>query len=110
VSAAGDVDGDGFDDIMIGASNAVSGTEMTGASYVIFGSTFLNPSVHYVLGTAGDDVLDGAAPGVDVVMGGVGNDELSGNTDDVLNGGAGDDVFHFAGIGSRIVGGPGSTR
>jgi hypothetical protein len=107
VSAAGDVDGDGFDDIMIGASNAVSGTEMTGASYVIFGSTFLNPSVHYVLGTAGDDVLDGAAPGVDVVMGGVGNDELSGNTDDVLNGGAGDDVFHFAGIGSRIVGGSG---
>jgi hypothetical protein len=41
-------------------------------------------------------------------MGGLGNDELSGDIGDVLNGGAGDDVFHFTGAGNnKIVGGSG---
>ena len=108
VSAAGDVDGDGFDDIMIGAPNTGFGTEVTGVSYVVFGSTFLNPAVNYVFGTTGNDVLEGVQAGVDVVMGGLGNDELSGGSGDVLNGGAGDDVFHFASAGNnKIAGGSG---
>jgi hypothetical protein len=108
VSAAGDVDGDGFDDIMIGAPDAGFGTEVTGVSYVIFGSTFQNPSAHYVFGTYDDDVLSGAELDVEIVMGGLGNDELSGGTGDILNGGAGDDVFHFPAAGTnKIVGGSG---
>jgi len=108
VSAAGDVDGDGFDDIMIGAPNTGFGTDVTGVSYVIFGDTFLNPSVNYVFGTTDDDVLEGVQAGVDIVMGDLGNDDLSGDIGDVLNGGAGDDVFHFTGAGNnKIVGGSG---
>jgi Ca2+-binding RTX toxin-like protein len=108
VSAAGDIDGDGFGDIMIGAPNTGFGTDVTGVSYVIFGDTFLNPSVNYVFGTAGNNVLEGVDAGIDVVMGGLGNDELSGDIGDVLNGGAGDDVFNFAGAGNnKIVGGSG---
>jgi FG-GAP repeat/RTX calcium-binding nonapeptide repeat (4 copies) len=37
VGAAGDVNGDGFDDIIIGASNASNGGTGEGSSYVIFG-------------------------------------------------------------------------
>jgi hypothetical protein len=53
-------------------------------------------------------MLEGVGAGVDVVMGGVGDDELSGGSGDVLNGGAGDDLFDFAGAGNnKIVGGSG---
>jgi hypothetical protein len=37
VSAAGDVNGDGFDDVLIGARNADSNGSYSGASYVVFG-------------------------------------------------------------------------
>lgn len=37
VSSAGDVNGDGFDDLIIGASNATNGLYDTGASYIVFG-------------------------------------------------------------------------
>jgi hypothetical protein len=40
VSAAGDVNGDGFDDVIIGASGVDTNGVDSGASYVIFGSTF----------------------------------------------------------------------
>ncbi len=37
VSAAGDVNGDGFDDLIIGASGATGGDTYSGAAYVVFG-------------------------------------------------------------------------
>ncbi len=39
VSTAGDVNGDGFDDVIIGASDYLSGTVLHGAAFIFFGST-----------------------------------------------------------------------
>jgi hypothetical protein len=37
VSSAGDINGDGFDDVIIGASGADPNDDSSGASYVVFG-------------------------------------------------------------------------
>jgi hypothetical protein len=39
VNSAGDVNGDGVDDLLIGAFNATTNTSNSGASYVVFGSS-----------------------------------------------------------------------
>ena len=44
VSTAGDINGDGMDDIIIGAPNALSDTTHSGAAYVIFGTNAGFPS------------------------------------------------------------------
>jgi Ca2+-binding RTX toxin-like protein len=114
VAAAGDINGDGFDDFMIGAPNqSFSYGAAFGLTYVIYGSDlFSGPATgsYDVAGTPGDDqgldALIGSMPfDIEIVMGGLGNDELSGGSEDVLNGGAGDDLFHFGG--NKIVGGSG---
>ena len=94
VAAAGDVDGDGFDDFIVGAEdNSNAGGYDAGAAYVIFGGDFTN-SVDQ-LGTAGNDILTGSA-GVDVLVGNRGDDVLIGNGGaDVLLGGQGDDVLRI---------------
>jgi subtilisin family serine protease len=45
VSGAGDVNGDGFDDVIIGASHANTGTFDDGQTYVVFGSNVTFPAV-----------------------------------------------------------------
>ena len=95
VSAAGDVDGDGLMDLLVGAPNSdpTTGTN-AGRSYVIFGSNhgILAMNKVDVLGTSGVDSLtdDGLAS---TLVAGRGNDTLTATAGSVLYGGAGDDLF-----------------
>ena len=93
VSSAGDVNGDGFADLIVGAPDAESagGADSEGESYVIFGGNFNGAVTH--LGTPGDDTLTGSAA-AETFVGGTGNDTLIGNGGaDAFQGGAGDDVI-----------------
>ena len=111
--SSGDVNGDGFDDLIIGAryaDGAGNTRGYAGDTYVLFGSGTIGGSVDHVthLGTAADDVLTGDAAPNDMV-GGLGNDVLIGNGGaDVLRGGAGNDTLVIADTGFlRVAGGDG---
>lgn len=100
VSAAGDVNGDGLADIIIGAYGTDStppANDNPGSNYVIFGSTtgmFAQTSVDQ-LGTNNNDTLTGSIAS-ETLVGGGGNDTLIGNGGaDVLYGGSGNDNFEL---------------
>jgi hypothetical protein len=62
VSAAGDVNGDGFGDILIAAGSAVPFDSTSGSSYLLFGRSDLTPATLNLGAVTGKDVLrlDGA--------------------------------------------------
>jgi len=66
VSAAGDIDGDGIGDLLLGAPGNDEGGKDAGAAYVVYGELWGRSF-------AGHDLLDGGA-GADSMAGGVGND------------------------------------
>jgi hypothetical protein len=90
VSSAGDVNGDGFADLILGASrDDPNGRTDSGASFVVFGGQGSSATV----GTSGADTLAGDSRANQLVAG-LGNDTLVGNGGaDVLRGGGGDDVL-----------------
>jgi hypothetical protein len=107
--AAGDVNGDGLADIIIGApfTNLNDATnDNTGKSYVLFGADFTGAISQK--GDDGDNILTGTSS-ADSLIGGRGNDTLKGGGGrDVLYGGAGDDVISIADLQfQRIDGGLG---
>ena len=108
VSSAGDVDGDGFADLIVGAykSDAAAGTD-SGKSYVVFGKDFTGTVTQ--TGSTGADTLTGFAA-ADDIAGGLGDDVLAGKGGaDVLIGGAGNDTLSVSDLSfQRVDGGTGT--
>lgn len=106
VSAAGDVNGDGFDDVLIGAPSFYPYSGTAGRSYVLFGRDFRGKAP--IVGTEADSELSGTS-GADAIIGGQGDDLLHGaGGADVLRGGQGDDILGVTDLTfRRIVGGRG---
>lgn len=90
VSSAGDLNGDGFADLVIGAPGAdKAGGFDEGVSYVVFGGNFAGAVTH--VGTEDSDTLLGTMA-AETFVGGTGGDTLVGNGGaDSFQGGAGDD-------------------
>ena len=95
VSAAGDINNDGFDDVIIGAGDAdPNGIGDEGAAYVIYGGDFPTnafigtAAADTLSGTAGDNFLIGLA-GADIIDGRDGFDEADYSEDAFNGGGAG---------------------
>ncbi|PXW89873.1 FG-GAP repeat protein [Nitrosomonas sp. Nm84] len=110
VSGAGDVNGDGFDDLIVGAPYADANGQNYynyGSSYVIFGSRDFGGGNggNVIAGTPGDDVLKGTSA-ADIFEAGDGNDKMIGRGGaDVFHGGAGDDYIQVADLGFGSVDG-----
>ncbi|MEM7506121.1 MAG: hypothetical protein AAF415_05200 [Pseudomonadota bacterium] len=117
---AGDVNGDGFDDLVLGVyrEDTVLGEIDHGAGYIVFGQ-MAQTSVTRIgteqaqtqNGGIGDDFIDGrdgndsliGHAGDDTILGGAGNDLISlGEGDDDARGGSGNDRF-FLNLGLNSI-------
>ena len=109
VSAAGDVNGDGIDDLIVGASRGDDGGINAGEAYVIYGrlpttaveriGTSLSDNIFggalndTIRGLGGNDRIDGG-DGADSLFGGNGADSLIGGLGaDTMIGGKGNDTY-----------------
>lgn len=121
VSAAGDLNGDGFADLIVGAPAADPNGNASGSSYVILGSNFTNSVTNTgsSTGTTGSDRFVGST-GVDVMIGngggdsfhaGAGNDTIQLNANNVtslsvagalVDGGSGFDTLSLDGTGITL--------
>ncbi len=98
VASAGDVNGDGFDDLIVGSPRAQPGRGYAGESYVVFGGAF------------GGTVTTTGTAVAEMLIGGRGNDVLAGGGGaDAFNAGAGDDRLIVADTGFRVADGGAGT-
>ncbi|PTQ83589.1 beta strand repeat-containing protein [Nitrosomonas ureae] len=96
VSSAGDVNGDGFDDLIVGAPDAAANGDESGSSYIIFGRSSFSDEVDFP-STPGDDIFTGTKA-AENFEGGDGNDRMIGRGGaDSFDGGAGNDYIRILG-------------
>jgi Ca2+-binding RTX toxin-like protein len=104
-TAGGDINGDGLDDLLIGAPAADPNGSESGAAYVIFG---IEPdsSVNLTGTVASQNLVGGASN--DTLSGLGGDDNLFGHAgDDLLDGGDGNDAINAGDGSDTIIGGHG---
>ncbi len=113
IAAAGDVNGDGLADLIVGAYKDDPNGDLSGASFVIFGSSnWVGSSVtlgtsgvdtqtgtssaDYIISGDGADTVDGGG-GADVLYTGKGNDliKIDNNSFSAIDGGTGTDTLRF---------------
>ncbi|MGV3551752.1 hypothetical protein [Rhizobium sp.] len=93
VSSAGDINGDGFDDLVVGEPRWGENGVYAGQAYVVYGGSF---------GTTPTNLAGTAA--AEILMGGAGDDVLRGNGGaDVYRSGAGNDRIWIAGADFRLI-------
>ena len=94
VGSAGDINGDGIDDLIVGANGAdPNGNNSAGESYVIFGKDVPQCNGLFVTVDLNFDQTPG--PGSDVILGTEGNDDIRGRAgNDTICGMGGDDFIH----------------
>jgi Ca2+-binding RTX toxin-like protein len=104
VSAAGDVNGDGFGDLIVGAYAADPNGSTSGASYVVFGGNFTNAVTF--LGTSDADALTSGTSAAERFVAGNGDDTMTGGGGaDVFYGGQGDDTITVSDLTFQMVDG-----
>ncbi len=106
VAELGDIDGDGFGDIGVGAVNANSSE---GLGYALFSQSTGNVTnfgttlADGIRGGAGNDALSGGAGG-DSITGGAGDDTIDGGAgNDTMDGGAGNDTLSYASATANVT-------
>lgn len=116
VAGGSDLDGDGFDDLVIGADGSNAAGVDAGIAYVVAGGPFLGapPSVvgtdaaDRLRGHGGVDAIDGGG-GADTLRGAGGADRLAGSVGaDRVTGGGGGDVLSGGLDADTIEGGTGA--
>jgi hypothetical protein len=108
VRGAGDVNGDGFDDVIVGAPYANANGFDSGATYVIFGAAS-STDMGTFTGSSGPNTLVGTST-AERFVGGDGDDTMTGGGGaDVFLGGAGHDTIKVPDLNFKLVdGGPGT--
>ncbi|NGZ26098.1 MAG: hypothetical protein G8345_04330 [Magnetococcales bacterium] len=113
VAMDGDINGDGYDDILIGAPGTDYYGDYSGSSYVIFGGNFTgipegftvtgSSGADQIIGSPGDDILEGNG-GSDVLYGGAGDDwlEISSSNFFRIDGGGGQDTLYLYASGMNL--------